>query len=413
MTSDSDRRVDFYRRPGVLFAFLVVACFALAIGYSWRASVQRAALFQDESLPEIGSLSDLDVTIDQPEEEVASEDAQLLSVTEVPNEVADGRGIEEAVTPDVVSDRLSAATVAVNELRVPEHAIFIRHTGLDASYGIMSALRLTASGEDRRATPLRCDRLHFVNRRGVCLATDRFYTTHSIMVFDESFEPLHTLPLNGIPSRTRLSRDGRRAAVTVFVSGHSYAEAGFSTETSIIDTNTGERVVNNLEEFELFQGATRIRAADLNYWGVTFGQESDHFYATLGTAGSVYLVEGRVSDRRIYVLREGVECPALSPDETRIAFKKRIFTDTEFMWRLHVLDLASSVETPLAEVRHVDDQVEWLNNQEILYAMPDESAPTARVTDIWKVLADGSGNPELLLKEAFSPAVLSREDRAR
>ena len=79
MTSDSDRRVDFYRRPGVLFAFLVVACFALAIGYSWRASVQRAALFQDESLPEIGSLSDLDVTIDQPEEEVASEEAQLMS----------------------------------------------------------------------------------------------------------------------------------------------------------------------------------------------------------------------------------------------------------------------------------------------------------------------------------------------
>ena len=88
-------------------------------------------------------------------------------------------------------------------------------------------------------------------------------------------------------------------------------------------------------------------------------------------------------------------------------------TDTDFVWRLHVLDLASSVETPLAEVRHVDDQVEWLNNQEILYAMPDESAPTARVTDIWKVSADGSGTPELFLKEAFSPAVLSREDRAR
>ena len=410
---DSDRRVDFYRRPGVLFAFLVVACFALAIGYSWRASVQRAALFQDESLPEIRSLADLDVTVAQPQEEGAAEDSQSMSVTEVPNEVADGRGIQEAVTPDVVSDRLSDTTNAVRELKIPEHAFFIRHTGLDASYGIMSALRLTASGEDRRATPLRCDRLHFVHRRGVCLTTDRFYTTHSIMVFNELFEPLYTLPLNGIPSRTRLSRDGHRAAVTVFVSGHSYAEAGFSTETSIIDTSTGERVVNNLEEFELLQGSTRIRASDLNYWGVTFGQESDHFYATVGTGGSVYLVEGRVSDRRISVLREGVECPALSPDETRIAFKKRMPTGTDFVWRLHVLDLGSSVETPLAEVRHVDDQVEWLNDHEILYAMPDESAPTARVTDIWTVPADGSGNPELLLKEAFSPAVLTRDDRAR
>ena len=413
MIRNSDRRVDSYRRPGVLFAFLVVACVALAIGYSWRASVQRAALFQDESLPEIGSLADLNLTVDQPQEGAVSDDLQLMSVTEGPNELANGRDIDEVITPDVVPDSLSGTTAAGSEVSVPEHAVFIRHTGLDASYGIMSALRLTASGEDRRATPLRCDRLHFVHRRGVCLATDRFYTTHSIMVFNELFEPLYTLPLNGIPSRTRLSRDGRRAAVTVFVSGHSYAEAGFSTETSIIDTNTGERVVNNLEEFELFQGSTRIRAADLNYWGVTFGQESDHFYATLGTGGSVYLVEGKVSERRISVLREGVECPALSPDETLIAFKKRMPTDTDFVWRLHVLDLASSVETPLAEVRHVDDQVEWLNNQEILYAMPDESAPTARVTDIWKVSADGSGNPELFLKEAFSPAVLSREDRAR
>jgi hypothetical protein len=41
-------------------------------------------------------------------------------------------------------------------------------------------------------------------------------------------------------------------------------------------------------------------------------------------------------------------------------------------------------ETPLAEARSVDDQVEWLDNQRILYGLS---------RDIWVVRADGSGSP--------------------
>ena len=395
-------------RPGVVFALLCAACLALAIGYSWRASARRAALFEDAALPAITSLAELEAP--PPEPPVVAEPARggAVEPEEADNEpsevgtLADDRGSEPRSEPAGDPDPLVIST--------EPQAFLIRHTGLDASYGVMSVLRLGASGEDRRGTPLRCDRLHFVGDRGVCLATDRFYTTHSIMVFDGSFEPLYTLPLNGVPSRARLSRDGRRAAVTVFVSGHSYAEEGFSTETSIIDTYTGERIIRNLEDFEVRQGATRLRAADFNFWGVTFADDSDRFYATLGTRGRIYLVEGRVSDRRVTVLREGVECPSLSPDQTRIAFKKRIPTGTDFVWRLHVLNLATSVETPLAETRHVDDQVEWLDDTTILYAMPDPSAPTARVTDIWQVPADGLGEPEPLLRHAFSPAVLQRND---
>ncbi len=68
------------------------------------------------------------------------------------------------------------------------------------------------------------------------------------------------------------------------------------------------------------------------------------------------------------------------------------------------------METPLAETRHVDDQVEWLDDTAILYALPDPSAPTVRVTDIWQVPADGDGEPSLLLPHAFSPAVLDLDD---
>ena len=120
----------------------------------------------------------------------------------------------------------------------------------------------------------------------------------------------------------------------------------------------------------------------------------------------MFLVEGRVSTRRADVLLEGVECPSLSPDQTRIVFKKREARGIGFGWRLHVLDLRSREANPLAELRSVDDQAEWLDDATILYAMPDGSAPTPLVTDVWQVPADGSGAPELLLKGASSPAVL-------
>ena len=286
-------------------------------------------------------------------------------------------------------------------------ALLFRHTGLDESFGVASVERPGAG--DRRATPLRCDRVDFAGERGVCLTTDRFYTTHAIMVFDGAFEPLHRLPLHGVPSRVRLAPDGRLAAVTVFVSGHSYLDEGFSTETSIVDTYAGERLIANLEELRVYRDGAPFRAVDFNFWGVTFAADGDRFYATLGTGGTTYLVEGRVSTRRADVVVEGVECPSLSPDQSRIVFKKRLPLAAGLGWRLHVMDLESRAVMPLAELRSVDDQAEWLDDSTILYAIPDPSAPTPMVTDVWRVPADGGGAPELLLEGASSPAVIRQE----
>ena len=287
-------------------------------------------------------------------------------------------------------------------------ALLFRHTGLDESFGVASVERLGAGG-GRRATPLRCDRVDFAGERGVCLTTDRFYTTHAIMVFDGAFEPLHRLPLHGVPSRVRLAPDGRLAAVTVFVSGHSYLDEGFSTETSIVDTYSGERRIANLEELRVYRDGAPFRAVDFNFWGVTFAADGDRFYATLGTGGTTYLVEGRVSTRRADVVAEDVECPSLSPDQSRLVFKKRLPLAAGLGWRLHVMHLGSRAITPLAESRSVDDQAEWLDDSTILYAIPDPSAPTPMVTDVWRVPADGGGAPVLLLAGASSPAVLRQE----
>ena len=321
--------------------------------------------------------------------------------------------IDDGRTKLIVTEppSVAAAPAAGADIRDPRagRVLLLRHTGLDESFGVASVERLGGAGGGRRATPLRCDRVDFAGERGVCLTTDRFYATHAIMVFDGAFEPLHRLPLHGVPSRVRLAPDGRLAAVTVFVSGHSYLDEGFSTETSVVDTYSGERRVANLEEFRVHRDGTPFRAVDFNFWGVTFADDSDRFYATLGTGGTAYLVEGRVSTRRADVVLEGVECPSLSPDQSRIVFKKRLPLAAGLGWRLHVMDLRSRAVTPLAELRSVDDQAEWLDDSTILYAIPDPTAPTPMVTDVWRVPADGSGAPELLLEGASSPAVLRQE----
>jgi len=105
------------------------------------------------------------------------------------------------------------------------------------------------------------------------------------------------------------------------------------------------------------------------------------------------------------VLRAGVECPALSPDNTRVAFKKRTggFL-TAVAWRLSVLDLVTGKEWELAETRSVDDQVEWLDDRQIMYGLLAAPSGTA-VTNVWVVPSDGGGAPQLLIPGAASPVV--------
>ncbi len=396
------------RRPGeapanrrtpprvVAFALLCAASLALAVGYAWWSAARQASFVRDVSLPPIDSLAEVDPP---------AATARTAPLAATPGAELDPPGATARTAPPSATPGDSGATTPA--ARPPDdRSVLLRHTGLDESFGVASVERLDAAGGGRRATPLRCDRVDFAGERGVCLTTDRFYTTHAIMVFDGAFEPLHRLPLHGVPSRVRLSPDGRLAAVTVFVSGHSYLDEGFSTETSIVDTYSGERRVANLEELQVYRDGAPFRAIDFNFWGVTFAADSDRFFATLGTAGTTYLVEGRVSTRRADVVVEGVECPSLSPDQSRLVFKKRLPLAAGLGWQLHVMDLRSRAVTPLAELRSVDDQAEWLDDSTVLYAIPDPSAPTPMVTDVWQVPADGGGAPELLLEGASSPAVL-------
>jgi uncharacterized repeat protein (TIGR01451 family) len=254
-----------------------------------------------------------------------------------------------------------------------------------------------APDEARTIVPLRCRRLHYAAGHGLCLTEESgFVPTYHLYVFGPAFEILHQRSLSGLPSRARVSPDGRYGATTVFVAGHSYADASFSTETVLIDLTTGAKL-GNLEAFTVLRNGQPFKAVDFNFWGVTFAQDGNRFYATLSTRGRTYLVEGDVAARRMQVLRANVECPSLSPDGTRLAFKKRIVGGLAPAWRFHVLDLATMTETPLAEPRSVDDQIEWLDDGHVVY----EIAP-----DLWTLPADGRGEPRRFIRRAISPAVI-------
>jgi hypothetical protein len=308
---------------------------------------------------------------------------------------------EESSTAALEVDAAAAAAVAARS-----HLMF-RNTALGPAYGRLSLIALDDLNGPRVPTGLRCERVHYAGGTGVCLVAKRgVITSYRVDLFDRTYHATGTLPLAGIPSRARVAPDGSLVAHTSFVSGDSYAAAGFSTRTLLVDA-ASRRDVGDLEQFAVWRGEDRFQSADFNFWGVTFASRPGIFYATLATGGKVYLVEGDASSRTLRTVREDVECPALSPDNRRIAFKRRA-PGIRVVWRIHVLDLESGEEHAVGEARSVDDQVEWLDDQTIIYALPRDSQSSSASLDVWQVAADGDGAPQVLLKDAESPSVIHR-----
>jgi hypothetical protein len=249
----------------------------------------------------------------------------------------------------------------------------------------------------REPGDLACERVYFAAGHGICMGVAPSGVEYTASIFNSKLHPVHEMTLTGLPSRTRVSEDGRYGAMTVFVTGDSYLSSptAFSTRTTVLDMATGKQV-GQLEQFDVTKDGKPFDAVDFNFWGVTFDPEdSDHFYATLGTGGEHFLVEGSVSEESMTVLRSGVECPSLSPDGKQIAYKSRI--EGEPRWRLHVLEVATLKDHPVAEKRSIDDQVEWLDDENLVYSDG---------TNVYTVPADGSGSPVLIVHDATSPVRL-------
>jgi hypothetical protein len=270
----------------------------------------------------------------------------------------------------------------------------------DRTNGHLALEPLSPEDGGRRIAGLRCDRVHFAAGAGICLSSDRgAITTYAARIFGPDFTVRHSFPLDGSPSRARMSPDGRRAVMTVFVSGDSYDAVGVSTRTTLLDVATGSKIAE-LEEFAVTRNGAPFKAVDFNFWGVTFARDGNRFYATLRSGGKNYLVEGDIDARTARVLREGVECPSLSPDNTRLVFKKR---SGAALWQLRLLDLATLEDTALAETRNVDDQAEWLDDNAIAYMLPGDASGGSSQGDIWTVAVASPAPPRILVRQAYSP----------
>jgi hypothetical protein len=299
---------------------------------------------------------------------------------------------------------LPAGQAALDDVMAQPHVAF-RNTSLGANYGKVEVVPLNDVSGPRAVTSLSCDRVAIARGAGLCLVSHQgIPTTYEAQGFDASFHITYHFALPGLPSRARLSPDGHYAAMTVFVRGDSYAGTNFSTRTMFVDTTTGRRL-GNLEQFAVTDNGKPVRAQSRNYWGVTFADDSNTFYATLAIGDDIHLIKGDLALRTAHTIANGVECPSLSPDQTHIAYKLRVSGQFSALgWRLHVLDLRTGRDVALAETRSVDDQVEWLNDHTVLYSLPHARAGSAQ-QDTWELPSDGSGAPKLFLSGSWSPAV--------
>ncbi|WP_328997639.1 hypothetical protein OHA18_24625 [Kribbella sp. NBC_00709] len=275
--------------------------------------------------------------------------------------------------------------------------LFFRNLADGPDSGKLAAVPVGDPGAARRVGELHCDRFAAAGSTAICLRLrpGSLPPLTEMIVLDTNLRELHRETLPGTPSRARVSPDGRIVNWTLFVTGDSYAATGFSTRTGLYEVDTG-RLVKTIEELAVFVHGKRYFASDVNYWGITFGADGNRFYVTLGSKGKTYLIEADYRAYRGTAIAENVECPSLSPDGRRIAFKQKVATGT---WRLAILDPTTHRITHPAEPRSIDDQPVWQGNSTLLYPVRN----AAGTLDIWSVRLTTA--PELLIAAATTPSL--------
>lgn len=299
----------------------------------------------------------------------------------------------------------AAAQATIDAVRATPHVTFLStrtdapgHVGL-AALDKTNAISLLNAPE--------CERSHFGKNIGLCLALNResMEPRAFALILDRHFQPLARFPMAGLPIRARVSHDQRYAAATVFVTGENYS-SDFTTRTTIIDL-AARRPIATLEEFAVERAGRPFHDVDFNFWGVTFFQDGNRFYATLGTHGQRLLVEGNIAQRQMRVVGTDVECPSLSPDEHHIVFKRKLAGRQG--WGLWARDLSTEETWPITdEGQDIDDQVEWLDNGHVVYGRLFGTGAPETSLSLWTapIARQSKFDQQLFLRSAASPSVI-------
>jgi len=307
---------------------------------------------------------------------------------------------------DFVQDQITTQDTEPKELAFEDNSILKSGEVLVVNrvpgddYG-KAAIRKTDGS--REILDIRCLRLHATNQALICLNNPRISSNVAALYNISGDE---TSIINSwatlSPSRARISNDNKHASTTVFASGSSYEDVGeFKTFVEMIDVeNSDER--KRLSEYTYDEAdAKKFSNLDGNFWGVTFAPDNA-FYATFGLGNDVEIIKGSLSEESIESTKFVGSCPSVSPDGKTLVFKERVGDK----FQLVAVNLVTDEKTVLNESRSVDDQVEWLDNETILYSIhKDEEVEEVQPEfDIWSLKINNSSSPELFLPNADSPS---------
>ena len=245
--------------------------------------------------------------------------------------------------------------------------------------------------------------------RALCLSRARSGVDSAPSILDAALRRATRDPLTGLPSRARVSPDGRFGAMTMFVSGDSYRRPGqFSTRTTLIDLASGEQIGRPRG----VHGDARTASASTRRTS-TSGASRSRATATTSTRRWPPAARLPRPGQRPRAHREVIH------DERRVpvALARRHAHRLQAP-RRQAAALAPARARPRhagarrrsSERRPIDDQVEWLDNRTLLYGIG---------VDVWSAPADGSGRPQRFLADAASPStpalrivfVFTREQR--
>lgn len=265
-------------------------------------------------------------------------------------------------------------------------------------YGQVGYITLTG---ERGVTELECQRIDWNRGAGLCLQGSGVIGTGGRgVLLDGALRATSQFDIAD-PSRATVSDDGSLVAWTGFTLGHDYLAAGeFATTTQVIHPETGAvlDLEFDLEPFDI--NGEEIFDNTRNFWGVTYVDDST-FYATMGLGGLASVVRGDLENGRIDVVHENASCPEISPDRSTIVAKEQ----RGDAFQLVAIDVATGERRDLAETRSVDDQVEWIDDTSIVYALPNDGGTVAQPSfDIWLLNTTDGSEPQLLVPFADSPA---------
>lgn len=278
--------------------------------------------------------------------------------------------------------------------------IVFRNTASGQGYGHVASVAFEDPSGPRELGDVACDRVDVNAGLLSCMQVVRgIPPSYRTSMLDLDFRPQAEWPLPGVPSRTRISDSGL-VATTAFVTGHSYATNTFSTETTV--KSVGGLDYGNLEDFSIYIDGQELTAVDRNVWGVSF-EKNDEFYATVASGSKTWLVHGDLQKKVMTSVLENAECTSISPDGTRVAYKKRRAGEGPVHWDAAFLDLATHQETVISLETSFDDQLEWLNDETLVFGMP--RVDSVGDSDVYSLRAAKDATPQVLIEHAWSPSV--------